>query len=170
MSDVFVWKGIKPGRWEDKEFERELRRELQAVAKDIKRDFRATVRYWKHKPRLRLMTDPGDWSPRGSVSGLVGTDDAIYSYVDKGTRPHVIKPRRAKRLRFRTGYRAKTTPGVLISRRGGATGDVVFARKVNHPGTEARGFSEELQRQWSRRFKARIQRAMNRAREAAGRE
>ena len=40
----------------------------------------------------------------------------------KGTRPHVIMPRKAKALRFTVG------------------GEVVFATKVNHPGTTGHDF------------------------------
>lgn len=39
-------------------------------------------------------------------------------YVEYGTRPHIIRPRRRRALRFRVG------------------GAVVFARRVNHPGTK----------------------------------
>lgn len=42
--------------------------------------------------------------------------------VNDGTRPHIIRPKRAKALRFRVG------------------GKVVFARIVHHPGTRARPF------------------------------
>ena len=40
-------------------------------------------------------------------------------WIEDGTKPHVIKPRRAKLLRFRA-----------------KSGALVFARKVNHPGTK----------------------------------
>lgn len=40
-------------------------------------------------------------------------------FTEKGTRPHVIRPRRAKALRFVSG------------------GRTVFARVVHHPGTKA---------------------------------
>lgn len=43
-------------------------------------------------------------------------------YVDQGTDPHVIRPRNAKALRFTIGNK------------------VVFAKKVNHPGTKATHF------------------------------
>lgn len=46
--------------------------------------------------------------------------------IEFGTRPHVIEARRAKFLRF-------------INR----SGKVVFARKVNHPGTKPRSFMRE---------------------------
>lgn len=45
-------------------------------------------------------------------------------FVDAGTSPHTIVPRRGKRLRFV-----------------GASGAVVFARAVRHPGTRPDGFA-----------------------------
>jgi len=48
----------------------------------------------------------------------------IVRYLEYGTRPHVIKPKNAKSLRFKVG------PGDKFA----------FAKKVNHPGIEARRF------------------------------
>lgn len=48
------------------------------------------------------------------------TNVAPYaSYIERGTRPHVIRPVRARMLRFTVGQ-----------------GTVVFAREVHHPGTK----------------------------------
>jgi hypothetical protein len=55
---------------------------------------------------------------RGSVSNAV----KYARYVEEGTRPHVIRPRRAKMLRFTVG------------------GRVVFSHGVHHPGTSPRPF------------------------------
>lgn len=56
--------------------------------------------------------------PNG-VSALIGSDDPIALWHHEGTVPHVIVPRRARRLVF-------YWPRV---------GAVVFAKHVNHPGT-----------------------------------
>ena len=57
-----------------------------------------------------------------TVSGSV-RDDADYAlYVHEGSRPHLIRPRNAKALRFQIG------------------GRTVFAKLVRHPGTKARPF------------------------------
>ena len=54
----------------------------------------------------------------GYVDIIEGGREAPYAvYVDQGTRPHVILPRRASALRFETAE------------------GVVFARRVKHPGT-----------------------------------
>ena len=55
---------------------------------------------------------------RAGVVVQVGSDDPIALLHHEGTSPHVIEPVRAKVLRFPTG-----------------DGGVVFALRVNHPGT-----------------------------------
>lgn len=52
----------------------------------------------------------------------VFSDVEYAPYVNDGTRPHIIRPKNAKALRFRVG------------------GQVVYARVVHHPGTKARPF------------------------------
>lgn len=56
-------------------------------------------------------------------------------FVEEGTRPHIIRPRYRKALRF-----AATAAGQRLSgsaRRGAA---VIFARVVHHPGTRAQPY------------------------------
>jgi hypothetical protein len=55
------------------------------------------------------------------VCGVPGLTNYL-GYVLDGTEPHVIRPRRRKALRFIAG------------------GGIVFATKVNHPGTQANNF------------------------------
>lgn len=54
---------------------------------------------------------------RTGLEGQVGSPVKYALLHHQGTRPHVILPRRAKSLRFVVG------------------GKVVFAKRVNHPGT-----------------------------------
>lgn len=54
----------------------------------------------------------------GDLKGIVATDQKYSKYVEFGTRPHTILPKRGKYLAFK-----------------GSTG-IVFARKVNHPGSK----------------------------------
>lgn len=53
------------------------------------------------------------------LHGVIRANANYAFYVHEGTGPHVIEPRTAQVLRFTVG------------------GDVVFARRVNHPGTRA---------------------------------
>ncbi len=58
----------------------------------------------------------------GGLQGVITCDHPKVRLVLEGTRPHIIRPRRAKALRFEVG------------------GEVVFARKVRHPGTRPNNF------------------------------
>jgi hypothetical protein len=59
--------------------------------------------------------------PRG-LEGVIVCDHPAVRFVLDGTRPHIIRPRRAKALRFEAG------------------GRVVFTKLVRHPGTRANNF------------------------------
>lgn len=110
---------------------------IQNAIKDAERHaiglFERTVASWEHKPAFRAGGNLFDrW---------IGTQDVVYDYVAHGTRPHVIRPRDpGGKLAFQTGYTAKTSPNVIGSRPGGASGNTVYANEVMHPGTEARNF------------------------------
>jgi hypothetical protein len=58
----------------------------------------------------------------GGLQGVVRCDHPKVRFVLDGTRPHVIRARNAKALRFEM------------------EGRIVFARKVNHPGTRPNNF------------------------------
>ncbi|WP_086859899.1 hypothetical protein [Streptomyces milbemycinicus] len=59
--------------------------------------------------------------PRG-LQGVIVCDHPAVRYVLDGTRPHIIRPRRARALRFEVD------------------GRVVFSAFVRHPGTRANNF------------------------------
>jgi hypothetical protein len=63
---------------------------------------------------------------RGSVT--IGSDLEYAAMVNDGTRPHIIRPRRARVLRFQVG------------------GRTVYAREVHHPGTRANPFLDRALR------------------------
>lgn len=65
------------------------------------------------------------WTVTGGRSGLQGViicDHPAVNLVLQGTRPHLIRPRRRKALRFEAG------------------GGRVFAKVVRHPGTRPNNF------------------------------
>lgn len=69
----------------------------------------------------RYITTEIGQGPRG-LSGSVISNHPATVYVVNGTRPHIIRPRRAKALRFQMD------------------GRTVFAKIVHHPGTSANNF------------------------------
>lgn len=58
----------------------------------------------------------------GGLQGVIVCDHPATRFVLDGTRPHIIRPRRKKALRF------------VVD------GEVVFAAKVRHPGTRPNDF------------------------------
>ena len=59
----------------------------------------------------------------------VGSDLEYAGFVNDGTAPHIIRPRRAQALRFVVG------------------GRVVFAKVVHHPGTRGNPFLDRALRE-----------------------
>lgn len=131
-----------------------LDKEVQRETRSIVREFQYTVKTWR-----RSVTFSVDISPSFEYA-TIGTDDTIYGYVDKGTKPHIIRPRLAKALRFNTVFRAKTIPNQLRSRAGASSPPVAYAQVVHHPGTEARNFTEQVQKRSRARFSKNIAKAM----------
>jgi hypothetical protein len=95
-----------------------------------------------------------------AVSEGFSIEDLWKSLDKTGTRPHVIRAKNTPRLRFQTNYQPHTRP---IGRSGGlgrATGSIVFARQVNHPGYAPRKFSEVINKRLRRSFEQAIDRGI----------
>lgn len=129
---------------------------LRATGEGAKVDFLTTTKTWDHQPSF-------DVKVSGS-SVTVATNDPIYVIVSKGAEPHIIRPRAKKRLVFRRGGTAKTSPGVIGSRqRRPAAGKLVFSRGVRHPGVVPRRFDDAVKKKWEKQFPITMQRAINAA-------
>lgn len=161
---VVKLKVLKPQRLKEKEMRLELLNGLRKAAKATEKDYRETVAGWKHEVKFETVIALG----KTKAEFLVGTDDAIYRYVDEGTRPHIIRPVKAKALHFFGGGRAKTTPGILRSGAGSRGGSEVFSQGVQHPGTKARKFSELINKKQEKNFRDIMHEAMRNARKKSG--
>lgn len=129
---------------------------LRDAAEAALEDFEKTGATWRTKPTFVIKEQRDGF--------LVGTDNEIWNMLDKGTRAHRIVARRAKRLRFSSGFSAKTRPGFVGSQSGGSSGGPVFAQSVQHPGTTARAWSKliasKYKVQMQRYIQTRIKEAM----------
>ena len=132
---------------------RVLRNTHRQVVEAARADFHVTTQTWTHQPQFTTNADE-----RG---GTVETTDQIYGYVSGGTQPHIIRPRRKRVLRFRIGGQAKTIPNEIMSQRGARGRQIVFARQVRHPGTQARNFDKVIKQKWDREYPAQLQRAID---------
>ena len=161
---MILIKTINPGKFNQKGMRDALTAETQAISKDILLDFELTTATWKHQPKFERLVQVGP----DKVEILVGTDDEIYGYVDKGTKPHVIRPKRKGGvLAFPSGYNAKTVPNIPSSFKGGSFGTIIFAGAVKHPGTKARNFDKVIRKSWLPKMKRRMEAAMRRATKAS---
>lgn len=146
-----VPKGKKPF-----DFAALMNRELDAEARQIVEDLQAVTSTWKHKPKFMVSQKLG--------VRTITTADKVFEYVDAGTRPHIIRPRRAKVLRFNTRFKAKSVPNRFVARKGSSSPPVAYAMVVHHPGTKARGFTKLVarrsQKRVGRRFSAAITKAV----------
>jgi muconolactone delta-isomerase len=112
------------------------------VALEIKKQHKKTVRelqrqtsYWK-RPAVFDINDTED-------GATISTDDPRYTWVDEGTRPHVIRPRNSRILRWLPGSSVRNE----IARRNNMANrqDVAqFTPVVNHPGIRPRHFTDTV--------------------------
>lgn len=117
-------------------------------------DFESTSATWSHQPTYTVKAQKD--------GRLIGTKDEVWLMLNAGTRAHRIYPRNAKMLRFQGGFSPKTRPGFIGSQPGGASGEIIFRRFVNHPGTKPRGWSTIIAKKWRSRVAQLIQRQINR--------
>jgi hypothetical protein len=112
---------------------------INHTVQDIRADLERSVMTWNHPVDFDVsVTRQGK-----TITTTVGTDDEIFGYVDRGTKPHIITPKRpGYPLRFRSGYKAKTMPGRIWSRPGGAFGNMIRTMVVHHPGFPGRHILE----------------------------
>lgn len=155
---------IKPKRFDAKAFMAEIAKEMKALQKEMGKDFDATVSTWDDKPKFEDEFEQN----ANRIRTFTGTSDEVYTYVSKGTKAHLIRPKRAKVLAFQGTYSAKTMPGTIKARSGGASGDMIYSRGVKHPGTKARKFDELIVAKWEPLYSKRLSAAIDRGAKASG--
>lgn len=167
----FLVKGIKPKKLSIDAVRLELLNELRAEGRDSVKELEKTVRYWtKDKPKFE------------TIIGLTGRDASVFvgptgntkgaqkwQWLDEGTRAHVILPRRARMLRFTVGGYSGSHPNSLDVRPAVSGTEVVFAKRVHHPGIAARNWSYLIQRRRKQKFIKRMLAAVKRGMEKAQR-
>lgn len=138
-------KPIKPKKLNVDKVRQNLLNALRKEGNAVKKEYEKTVATWNDPPKFEVLI--GLERPPGSATvlvGPVGTTMQVNKFVwtDEGTEPHVIKAKNAPNLVFQSGYSPKTKPGKIASYPAGHFGEFVRIKQVNHPGTEARKFTE----------------------------
>lgn len=123
----------------DAGFRPALRRAMDVGGKYLQSKLEATTSTWAHKVEFErdfAQVAGGGWAM------AIMTDDDIWNWTDRGTKPHTISARNAPFLVFRMGGTPKTIVGIFGSVPAGAPdGDWVKKKSVRHPGTKAREWS-----------------------------
>jgi len=132
---------IRPGKLPTgAEYLKAFEQGTQKAAALVLRDLESTTRTWKHK----VAFDVTITRVQGDYVVAAGTDNQIYGWVNNGTKPHMIRPKRGKYLRFSSGYRAKTRVNIIGSIEGGAFGSDIYSNGVRHPGFPGRNFTRNI--------------------------
>lgn len=130
-----------------KEITKAIRSSLNAAAQGAKVDFMTTTRTWDERVEFTIESPTEE-------SRVVRTDNPKYQWTDKGTEPHIIRPKRAGGRLSIIGInsRPKTRPGFIGSVKGGRDNTNVYTKQVNHPGTKAREFSVAIRDKWAKQM------------------
>ncbi|RMG89649.1 MAG: hypothetical protein D6706_21000 [Chloroflexi bacterium] len=113
--------------------EKEIKAALSSAGKVVEQTLKRPTGTWSSPVRFAKKAE--------DFAVEIYTTDKRFVFVDAGTRPHTITPKRSPLLAFRSEYVAKTTPRVPDPRPGRSGGQMVFAKSVQHPGIQAREFT-----------------------------
>lgn len=172
VAAAYQVKFIKPSTLKQDKMRLAFLNAMRKQATEIKAEFKKTTATWEHKVKFESIVGLRRTPPGPEL--LVWTDDEIYGYVNNGTRPHPIFPRRAKALVFQWGgkgsYKPKTKPRVIGSGPSSISNPQTWRLPyVDHPGIkEGRHFDEEIEKKHRPKFKRAMEQAMSDARKASG--
>lgn len=147
MPGFVVFKEIKPKRFDDKAFARAIEQAAKRTANEIEADYRETTKGWKTKVAFKKILNV---SGRGAVEIFVGTDNKIYRYVDQGTEPHLILPKKKSILRWESNGRP------------------VFSSHAFHPGFKGYKHTQRIAKVWQPKFRQRMEEAMREGAKKSG--
>lgn len=150
---IFNIKSVKPKGIRTKEIRLEILNALRKEGRKQRDMLKGTVQYWTGaRPTFEFKVSLAGGDAMLLVGPAGNTEGAKkWRWLDEGTRPHIIRPRRAPRLRFKVGGQAGSTPGSLSVRPARSGTEWRSAQVVRHPGTEARNWSIQV---YEKRYKA----------------
>lgn len=164
---MFVVRSVKPTAFKSSVFREDIGKVQADIAAAMLKDYKRTVSTWKKKPNFETEVDTGI-DTGGKTSIKIETTDPVYGYVDKGTKRHIIRPRRKRALIFNAKFKPKTGPMSLQAGPGFSGPPVVGAKLVHHPGTKPRNFNKRIKQKWEPDYKRQMQNAMARATRRCG--
>ena len=112
---------------------------VDEVVDNVEQDWHRVAETWEHKPRYQRASTK---LTGGIVSGSIYSTDKNLIRLNNGTPPHLFG--HGKLMSFHPKYRAKTTPGMIVSFPGGKPkgkkGKIVRRGPFKSKGIRARKF------------------------------
>jgi hypothetical protein len=132
----------------------ELARDVNTTVNAIDQQYKKTYRTWQHKPDFKKTKAV---ITKRRIAGNTGIHKKVskenpYQFVEKGTR-----------VRYATmspDFKAKTRPGLIVSRKG--TGGVLFVnRNKPRPGIKKRDFTGQIRKREQPKFTRLVTKTFN---------
>jgi len=140
---------IHPPPFNDKAAQQAFERQIKTIAKDWEKELGKTTATWNDKPTFKVKLQR-----RARLYAVVAeVSDMRWIWIDEGTKEHDIYPKRPTGvLAFPSIFKPKTRKRFLGSVKGYSGGATRFAKKVHHPGIEAREWTPMLSRRLTPKF------------------
>lgn len=135
---------------------------LDKTASDARQKLDAVVATWENRPAFEITNRDTGYTLGRDVS-IYGNLKAvrIWFYVDKGTKPHIIRPKKVGGfLRFSPKFSPKTSFRAKFGGSGKSSGTPVFRRVVHHPGNKGRDFSGQYGEEAAKQLRVEILREL----------
>jgi len=156
---------IIPPPFNDRAAQRAFEQQMKVIAKEWEKELGKTTATWEDKPafKVRLERRAKLYAVTAEVS------DMRWIWIDQGTKPHDIVPKRPSGvLAFPSVFKPKTRKRYLGSNRGYSGGPMRYAKRVKHPGIEAREWTPMLSRRLTPKFMKTVQDAFRAYASASG--
>ena len=149
-------RAIKPKPINDKAMNAVILAEMKTFGELMKRDVERVTSGWSgERPEWVLVNRANQFQVITGVKLANPNSKGAKKWIwaDLGTPPHAIEPKSPHGvLAFQPKYQAGSKPGRLLTVQGKSSGDTVFAKHVDHPGTKPRGWTEMLRKDWQKSF------------------
>lgn len=133
--------------------DRHTKRAIEREQKKIVKALEQATGAWQRPVAFESNVDDDE-------GATISTEDNRYKWVDEGTRPHVIRPRNARILRWLPGSNVRNE----IARRQARADQrdaAVYAKEVNNPGIRPRSFTDNVMRRRKRYVYKAIENALD---------
>lgn len=114
---------IKVLKTAEKETPKGFRNALKSTATDIAKDAQSNIKKNSYKTG-KLYKSVGITYGKQGTRAIIEAKAEHGSFIEEGTKAHIIRPKNKKALRFKGGSK------------------YVFAKEVKHPGTKAKPFMQ----------------------------